>query len=87
MYRQNLDGNEPRYYLSNAPEDTPLETLAHMGGSRWHIEPEFEAEKTDVVVDEHETRTWAGWHHHIVICLLGGALLLRLQQNWGKRCL
>ena len=24
-YRRNLDGSEPRYYLSNAPEDTPLE--------------------------------------------------------------
>ena len=28
IYRQNRDGSEPRYYLSNAPEDTPLETLA-----------------------------------------------------------
>ena len=27
IYRRNLDGSEPRYYLSNAPEDTPLETL------------------------------------------------------------
>ena len=26
IYRQNRDGSEPRYYLSNAPEDTPLET-------------------------------------------------------------
>ena len=26
-YRRNLNGSEPRYYLSNAPEDTPLETL------------------------------------------------------------
>ena len=24
VYRQNLDGSEPRYYLSNAPEDIPL---------------------------------------------------------------
>ena len=24
VYRQNMDGNEPRYYLSNAPEDTSL---------------------------------------------------------------
>ena len=24
IYRQNLDGSEPRYYLSNAPLDTPL---------------------------------------------------------------
>ena len=28
VYRQNRDGSEPRYYLSNAPENTPLETLA-----------------------------------------------------------
>ena len=25
VYRRNLDGSEPRYYLSNAPEDTMLE--------------------------------------------------------------
>ena len=79
MYRQNLDGNEPRYYLSNAPEDTPLETLAHVGGSRWRIETEFETEKSDVGLDEYETGTWAGRHHHIVMCLLGGAFLLSLQ--------
>ena len=45
VYRQNLDGSEPRYYRSNAPEDTPLETLAYVGGSRWRIETEFETEK------------------------------------------
>ena len=56
VYRRNRDGSEPRYYLSNAPEDTPLEPW-HTG-SRW---PEFETEKSDVqVLDEYETRTWAG---------------------------
>ena len=47
VYRRNLDGSEPRYYLSNAPEDTPLETLARIPLA---IETEFETEK----------RTW-GW--------------------------
>ena len=92
IYRRNLDGSEPRYYLSNAPEDTPLETLAHVGGSRWRIETEFETEKSDVGLDEYETRTpyqvrgrlWAGWHHHVALCLLGGAFLLSLQQAWGE---
>ena len=65
VYRQNLDGSEPRYYLSNAPPDASLETLAYVGGSRWRIETEFETEKSDVGLDEYETRTWAGWHHHI----------------------
>ena len=85
IWRRNLDGSEPRYYLSNAPEDTPLDTLAYVGGSRWRIETEFETEKSDVGLDEYETRTWAGWHHHIAMCLLGGAFLLGLQQDWGEK--
>ena len=85
VYRQNLDGSEPRYYLSNAPENTPLETLAYVGGSRWRIETEFETEKGDVGLDEYETRAWAGWHHHIAMCLLAGAFLLSLQQAWGEK--
>ena len=62
-----------------------------MGGSRWRIdrwriETEFETEKGGAGLDEYETRSWAGWHHHIAMCLLGGAFLLDLQQEWGKRC-
>ena len=85
VWRRNLDGSEPRYYLSNAPEDTPLETLACVGGSRWRIETEFQTDKGDVGLDEYETRSWAGWHHHIAMCLLGGAFLLSLQQDWGEK--
>ena len=85
VYRRNLDGSEPRYYLSNAPGDTALETLAYVGGSRWRIETEFETEKGEVGLDEYETRSWAGWHHHITMCLLGGAYLLGLQQDWGGK--
>ena len=85
VWPRNLDGSEPRYYLSNAPEDTTLETLAYVGGSRWRIETEIETEKGEVGLDEYETRSWAGWHHHISMCLLGGAFLLILQQDWGKK--
>ena len=42
-------------------------------------------EKSDVGLDEYETRTWAGWHHHVALCLLGGAFLLSLQQAWGEK--
>ncbi len=85
VYRQNRDGSEPRYSLSNAPPDASLETLADVGGSRWRIETEFETEQSDVGLDEYETRTWAGWHHHIAMCLLAGAFLLTLQQDWGGK--
>ena len=36
-------------------------------------------------LDEYETRSWAGWHQHIAMCLLGGAFLLGLQQDWGEK--
>ena len=36
-------------------------------------------------LDEYGTRSWAGWHHHIAMCLLGGAFLLNLQQEWGEK--
>ena len=56
-----------------------------MGGSRWRIETEFETAKSDVGLDGYETRTWAGWHHQVAMCLLGGAFLLDLQQAWGRK--
>ncbi len=86
VYRRNLDGSEPRYYLSNAADDTPPETLACVGDSKWPIETEFQTEKGAVGLDEYETRSWAGWHHLIAMCLLGGAFLLGLQQAWGEIC-
>ena len=87
IFRRNLDGSEPRYYLSNAPGDTTLDTLAYVGGSRWRIETEFETEKSDVGLDEYETRTWAGWHHHIALCLLGGSFHVESAAGMGgKRC-
>ncbi len=85
VYRENLDGSEPRYYFSNAPADTPLATLARVAAARWPIETEFETEKSDIGLDEYEIRSWAGWHHHITMCLLASVFLLRLQQEWGKK--
>jgi SRSO17 transposase len=85
IHKQNLDGTEPRAFFSNAPADTPVETLARVAMSRWPIETEFEAEKSQVALDEYEVRNWAGWHHHITMCLLASAFLLRLQQEWGEK--
>ena len=87
LHRQHLDGSEPRYYLSNAPAETPLETLACVSGSRWHIETACETGKSDVGMDEYETRTWPGWHHHITMCLLASAFLLSPATGMGgKTC-
>lgn len=83
VLRRNLDGSEPKYYLSNAPEDTPLATLARVGATRWTVETEFQLNKGQVGLDEYEVRSWPGWHHHVTLCLLANAFLLSLQQDWS----
>jgi SRSO17 transposase len=85
VYRENLDGSEPRYYFAHAAADTPLSTLAWVAAARWPIETEFETDKSDVGLDEYEVRRWAGWQHHITMCLLASAFLLTLQQEWGEK--
>lgn len=85
VYRKNLDGSEPRYYFSNAGEDVDLEKLAKVGASRWPIETEFQDQKSYVGMDQYEVRSWQGWHHHMAMCLLAGAFLLTLEQEWGKK--
>ena len=85
VLRRNLDGTEPKYYLSNAPADAPLATLGWVGAMRWPIETEFETAKGEAGLDEYEVRGWPGWHHHITLSLLAGAFLLTVQQDWGGK--
>lgn len=85
VYRKNLDGSEPRYYFTNAPDGTPCDTKAWVAAARWPIETEFEADKSHVGLDEYEVRRWRGWNHHITLCLLASAFLLTLQQDWGEK--
>jgi SRSO17 transposase len=85
VMRRNLDRSEPRYYLSNAPADTPLLTLAQVAAARWVIETEIQTAKGETGLDEYEVRRWAGWHHHITLGLLAAAFLLTLQQDWGEK--
>ena len=85
IVRRNLDGSELKYYLSNAPAETPLPTLAQVGAWRWPIETEFQTEKSETGLDEYEVRGWDGWQHHMTLALLAGAFLLTVQQDWGKK--
>lgn len=84
LYRTQLDGSQWRYYFSNAPAQTPLRVLAQVACARWPIETEFQTDKNDLGLDEYEVRSWAGWHHHMTLCLLTGAFLVSLQQAWQK---
>ena len=46
---------------------------------RWPIETTFEEGKGEVGLDQYETRSWAGWHHHMLLVSLVHHFLVRLR--------
>lgn len=84
VFRRNTETGEVKYFLSNAPADTPLSTLVRMAGLRWPIETCFEEGKQYLGMGDYEVRTWRGWHHHMTLCLLAHHFLVRAQQKFKK---
>jgi SRSO17 transposase len=84
VVRRNVeDPTMVKYYLSNAPETTPLETVVRMSGVRWAIESCFAEGKGEVGLDHSETRSWLGWHHHTVLVMLAHHFLVRVRVQLG----
>jgi SRSO17 transposase len=76
LVRRSLEDPEDRaYYLTHAPEGTPLKTLVRVAGCRWAIEECFEQAKQETGLDECELRGWDGWHRHITLSMFAHALL------------
>src|SRR6266545_2330233 len=67
VIRRNVaDPSEVKFYLSNAPEKIESVELVRMSGMRWPVELSFEEGKTELGMDQYETRSWLGWHHHML---------------------
>ncbi len=79
------DQPKVKFYLSNAPADTPLEELVRVCGMRWPIESSFEEGKGELGMGEYELRFWAGWHHHMTLVILAHHFLARLQRRLSQR--
>ena len=78
MRRDIVDG-ELKFFLSNAPQDTPLATFVWLSGMRWPVETCFEHSKQEIGLGDYQVRSWTGWHHHMTMCLLAHYFLVRMQ--------
>lgn len=83
IIRRNVaDPSEVKFYLSNAPETIELVRLVRMSGMRWPIELTFEEGKGEVGMDQYETRSWLGWHHHMTLVMLAHHFLVWVRVRW-----
>jgi len=88
IFRRTL-GSQPetKFYLSNAPADCSKQELTRLTGMRWPVETALEEAKGEVGLDHFETRTWQGWHHHMLHSFLAHLFLIRLRLLFQKKAL
>lgn len=58
---------EIKYFLSNAPAETPVGKLLRVAFGRWPIERCFEDGKGEVGLDHWEGRRWIGLKRHLIL--------------------
>lgn len=86
VIQRNLDQERKiKYYLSNAPADCSPEELVRLTGYRWPMETAIEEAKGEVGMDHYETRSWLGWHHHMIQTFIAHLFLVHLQQVLQKK--
>jgi SRSO17 transposase len=64
------DTGEVKYFVSNAPPDTPVATMVRVGFTRWNVEHCFRAAKSELGLSHFEGRSWVGLMRHMALCLL-----------------
>jgi SRSO17 transposase len=72
---------EIKYFLSNAPEDTPVETLLLVAFSRWKIERMFEDGKGELGLDHFEVRKYLSIQRHLIVSCVSYLFLAEFQQK------
>jgi SRSO17 transposase len=86
VIRRNVaDPSEVKFYLSNAPETIDMLTLVRMSGMRWPVELSFAEGKSELGMDQYETRSWLGWHHHMLLVMLAHHFLVWVRVRWAER--
>lgn len=58
---------EIKYFLSNAPTNTPLKKLLRVAFGRWRVERCFEDSKGEIGLDHWEGRRWLGLKRHLIL--------------------
>jgi SRSO17 transposase len=86
LFRRSL-GQEPemKSYVSNGDAETSLEVLALVACTRHRVEEYFGEAKTHLGMAQYETRSWAGWHHHMTLVALAHLFVTLARRRLKKK--
>jgi hypothetical protein len=58
------------FYLAHLHREPARARCLRLSRSRWNIEQCFQRAKDDLAWDHFESRSWRGFHHHLVMAVL-----------------
>jgi SRSO17 transposase len=76
---------ETKYFISNAPPNTPVKTLLRVAFSRWSIERCFEDQKGEVGLTHWEGRAWIGLQRHLILTSVSHLFLAIACQRFREK--
>ncbi len=81
--RNVLDPEEVKFFVSNAPPETPVSRLLLVGFSRWRVERCFEDQKSEIGLDQYEGRRYQGLKRHLILSCVSYLFLSRMREEFG----
>jgi SRSO17 transposase len=80
--RNVLDPTEIKFFVSNAPPETNVQTMLRVAFSRWHVERCFQDQKQEVGLDQWEGRRWLGLKRHLILTSVSYLFLARVRAKF-----
>jgi SRSO17 transposase len=80
--RNVIDPQEIKFFVSNAPADTGVQTLLLVAFSRWRVERCFEDQKGEVGLDQWEGRKYRGLKRHLILSSISYLFLARVRERF-----
>jgi SRSO17 transposase len=70
LVARNTATGQVKYFLSNAPAETPVETLLRVAFCRWNVEHALRVAKSEIGFGHFEGRSYVALMRHQILCLL-----------------
>jgi hypothetical protein len=83
--RNVLKPDQVKFFLSNAPEGVPVETLLLVAFSRWRIERLFEDTKDELGMDHFEVRRYVSIQRHLILTCVSHLFLAEFRLGHGGK--
>ena len=85
LYIRKHANGEVRYAIVDAPADIEIAELHRAAILRWPIEQSFQECKSYLGMADYETRSYLGWHRHMLLVMVAFQFVLEIRRMFEKK--